>query len=223
MYSPLKSDRGVDMRPKEFDFDPINVDPDGLVETITPVGAGAITLDGALTSGGAATLDYARRLNITSDGVDSGVTFTVTGTDQDLKTLVEVITGPSTATVESTGYFKTVSSIVISGAGTGNITIGTVDEISSQTIPIDYTSDTAAAISVDVSGTIDFTVQETYSNVQETLLASQSARWLDLTALADKTVDTNSTATKGAVALRLVVNSYSSGAEIQMNLVQPGR
>lgn len=211
------------MRPKEFDFDPVDADPDGLVETVTPVGAGAVVMDGALTSGAAATLDYARKLNVTSDGADSGVTFTFTGTDQDLKAQTEVVTGPASTTVESTKYFKTVTSIVISGAGTGNITIGTVDELSSQTIPLDYVSDVPAAISVDITGTINFTVQETYSDIQVSLLASQSARWLDITALAAKTADTNSTATQGATAIRFVVNSYSSGAEAQMNLVQPGR
>lgn len=211
------------MRPKEFDFDPADVDADGISTAQTPVGAGNLTITGAFASGGVATMDYAYQVGVTSDGIDNGVTFTITGTDQDGKALSETITGPNATTVETTGYFKTVSQVAISGAGTGNITVGNVDEISSQTIPIDYTSDVPCAISVDITGTINFTVQETYSDVQSSLLASQSARWLNITALAAKTADTNSTATQGASALRVLVNSYSSGAEAQMNIVQPGR
>jgi hypothetical protein len=211
------------MRPKEFDFDPVDVDADGICESQTPAGAGNLDIDGALTSGGAATLDYARQLCIVSDGNDSGVTFTITGTDADGKAQTEDVTGPNATTVESTKYFKTVSQVAISGAGTGAITVGTVDELSSQTIPLDYRSDIAAMVNVDITGTVNFTVQETFDNLQQpvTVKPQQAAQWLDVTALASKTADTRSQVSIGATGIRLLFNSYSSGAEIQMNLIQP--
>lgn len=213
------------MRHKEFDIDPVDADPDGICAAQTPAGAEALTLDGALVSGGVATLDYARQLAVVSDGNESGITFTVTGTDADGYAQTEDITGPNITTVESTKYFKTVTSVTVDGAGAGNITVGTVDEICTNTIPIKWRSDNAATINVDVTGTINFTVQQTFDDVQRPGQTPQSAhvnsQWLDISALASKTADTTSTSTVGASAIRLVINSYSSGAEIQMNLVQP--
>ena len=210
------------MRPKEFDVDPVNVDADGICQSQTTAGAGNLTINGALASGGAATLDYARQIGITSDGNDSGNTFTVTGTDADGYALTEDVTGPNAGTVETTGYFKTVTTVAIGGATVGNITVGTVDEVSTQTIPLNWRAQAAAAINVDVTGTINFTVQETFDAVQvEGQSAIQNVQWTDISALASKTADTKSTASVGATAARLIVNSYSAGAELQMNVVQP--
>ncbi len=213
------------MRVKVFDVDPVDADPNGICEAQTPSGAEALTLDGALVSGGAAALDYARRLAIVSDANDSGITFTVVGTDADGYALTEVITGPNATTVESTEYFKTVTSVTSSGAGAGNITVGTVDEIATQTIPIKWRSPYAAHIDVNVTGTINFTVQQTFDDVLRSGLpprsATQNSLWQSISALAAKTADTESTATIGATGLRLVVNSYSSGGELQMTLNHP--
>ncbi len=212
------------MRPKEFDIDPVDADPDGICAAQTPAGAEALTLDGALVSGGSVTLDYARRLAVVSDGNESGETFTVVGTDPDGYSITEVITGPNIGTVESTEYFKTVASVTISGAGAGNITVGTVDEICTRTIPIQHLSAYAAKINVDVTGTINFSVEETYDDVQRPGYAPQSAyqnaQWLAISALASKSADTTSTAATNTTAIRLKVNSYTSTAEIQMNLLQ---
>lgn len=212
------------MRLKEYDIDPVDADADGIVTSVaTP--DGAMTLDGALVSGGVATMDYARQIAIASDGNDSGITFTVVGTDADGYALTEVVTGPNATTVESTGYFKTVTSVTTSAAAVGNITVGTVDEIATQTIPLNWRSDDGATINVDVTGTIDFTVQQTFDDVQRPSAAARSAtqnsQWLNISALAAKTADTTSTTTVGATAIRLIVNSYSSTAELQLNVIQP--
>jgi len=209
---------------KEFDFDLADADPDGICEAQTPAGAGNMSLNGALVSGGVATMDYARRLVIASDGNESGVTFTITSTDPDGYTVSEVITGPNATSVESTIYCGDVAQIAISGAGTGNITIGTVDEICSQTIPLDSRSESVARLNVDVTGTIDFTVQQTFDDVQVNgQSAHQNAQWLNISALATKTADTTSEATQSATAVRFIVNSHSAGAEAQMNLLQPNQ
>ena len=204
---------------KKIDIDPVDVDADGIASSQNPSEAGDLTLDGALASGGTATLDYARRISITSDANDSGRTFTVTGTDSDGKALTEAVTGPNAGTVESTKYFATITSIAIDAASAGNITVGTVDEIKSITYPLDRRSDSVASIGVYVTGTIDFTVQETFDDVQE---GSQQALYFD-TAIADKTASITGSATEGATALQVVVNSYSSGAEVQALINQPSK
>ena len=124
--------------------EPTAIDANGIATAQTPTAAGNLTLDGALTatingnsvyapsvSGTAATADgaWARKIGITSDGDDSGVTFTVYGTDVNGKALSETITGPNAGAVYTTDgtatNFKTVTRIAISAAGTGSITAGT--------------------------------------------------------------------------------------------------
>lgn len=212
------------MRIKEYDIDLEDVDADGICASQTPSGAGNLTINGAFASGGAVTFDYPRQVSITSAGNDSGRTYTVTGTDPDGYPLTETITGPNATTVEGSEYFATVAQVAIDGAAAGANTVGTVDEISTQTIPLDHKSDVAANINVNVSGTIDFTVQETFDDVQRPGLAPRSAyansQWLNISALATKTADTTSTSTVGATAIRLLVNSHSSAAELQMTVNQ---
>jgi len=101
-------------------------DRDGIITATTPGAQGAITLDGTLVTSSVATLPSQREVLVYSDADDSGVTFTVVGTDNAGASVTEVITGPSTTTVYSTSTFKTVTSCTISGAGTGNIEVGCV-------------------------------------------------------------------------------------------------
>ena len=123
--------------------EPTAADTDGICASQTTSAAANMTLNGALTatingnsvyapsvSGTAATADgaWARKIGITSDGNDSGITFTITGTDVNGKALSETVTGPNSTTVYSTmstaANFKTVTKIATSAATTGNITIG---------------------------------------------------------------------------------------------------
>src|ERR1044071_363932 len=84
-----------------------------------PAGAGALTLDGSLSSGGTYTAaDGAHKIAIASDGNDSTHTFTVVGTNADGQAQTEVITGPNATSVNSTKYYATITSITISAAAT---------------------------------------------------------------------------------------------------------
>ena len=170
----------------------------------------------------ATTDSLAHQVSIRNDTANdhSGKTVTLVGTDANGKALTEVVTGPAgSATVESTGYFKTITSATPSATiGADTFDIGWVDEVASVTYPIDYLSPYACNIHVDVTGTIDFTVQQTFADV----LAGTAAVWTSISALASKTADTTSTAAVGATAIRVIVNSYSSGGELQMYTSQAG-
>lgn len=220
------------MRPIKRVLDLDNVDANGICETQSPAGAGSLVLNGAYASTTTegmpralvtvANLDVARQLSITSDGDDSGVTFTVTGKDGTGRTVTEVINGPSSTTVESVNYYKVVSDIVISAAATGDITVGFVDE-AVLTIALDRGSTTAAAIAVNVTGTISFTVQETFEPIQDSDFSHVSSSrflWSNITALTTKTADTVGAASVGASAVQLVINSYTDTAEIVINVSQ---
>lgn len=103
-------------------------DRNGIITSTTPTGAGTITLDGALLDGVICTLTSQREVLIYSSGDDSGVTFTLVGKDYHGSDVTEVITGPDTTTVYSTKTYKTISSVTISGAGTGGIEVGQVGD-----------------------------------------------------------------------------------------------
>jgi hypothetical protein len=103
-------------------------DRNGISQASTPSGAGSLTLGGDLASGGIATLTSQRKILIYSSGNDSGVTFAVTGQNALGVAVTESITGPNTTTVYSSSTYKTISSITISGAGTGSIEVGQVGD-----------------------------------------------------------------------------------------------
>lgn len=203
------------MKAKTFNFDLDNVDDDGIAEAQDPGEAATLTLDGALLTT-TSSLDFARRLLLTSTADDSGLGITVTGIDADGNSITETPgTGPSSGSVTTTKYFKTISSIAVDGDPAGDISVGTVDEIQSQTVPVDPYLPEALTLSVDVTGTIDFTIQETFGDPLTT--ASTNLTWVSVTALATKTADTTATLTRGARAWRLIVNSYTNGAEVKIH------
>ena len=113
---------------KAHGTEPTAADADAIATAQTPGGAGNLTLTASPY-----TPDVPRKITITSDADDSGVTFTITYKDEngDAQTS-DAMTGPSSAaiTVQKGGvdiWASEVSQIAISGAGTGNITAGISD------------------------------------------------------------------------------------------------
>lgn len=189
-------------------------------------GAGNFTINGSLASGGAVSLTTAHRLDIESAGNISGVTFTITGTDENGDALVEIITGPNATTVTTTGYFKTITQVAVDGAVGTNTSIGTTDEFRLNILPLNpQGNEVGCYIGVYVSGTINYTVQETVDDVLDSAsprdgVAAITPAWVDITAFADKTANVNASSTALARGLRLEGNSYTAGATISMAVSQ---
>jgi len=209
------------MRPFTFDIDPANANAVGLADTNASSGT-TFTLDGALTSGGAFTSadGLAHRLIITDVGASNQTTatYTITGTDADGIAQVEAIAGPGiSSTVTTTSYFLTVTSVTIaSPVATSTASLGTVDEVVSKILPLNYRAHEPATHAVDVTGTIDYTVQETQLNAG----TPENISWFPITALTAKTADLKESGELHSSATRLVVNSYSSTAEIKWVVFQ---
>jgi hypothetical protein len=91
----------------------------------TSAGVPAVALTGAAVVNGVAILDTQRRVIITSAGNDSGLTFTVTGTNQTGQRIVDTFLGANIGVAVSNLDFLTVTSIVGSGATAASITVGT--------------------------------------------------------------------------------------------------
>ena len=216
-------------RPLILDIDPANVDADGLAAANDSTGT-SVTLDGALTSGGTFTAadGLARQLSITdSSAVDqSGATFTITGTDADGKTQTDAVTGPGNgATVESAKYFKTVTSVAIANPAVAcTVNIGTVDEVASQTIPLNIYSSNPASIVAELTGVMDYTIQVTNDNIQSITRGDQDSftwaadtNWSGVTASQAKELVAESWR-----GMRFIANSYTDTAEIQLTIQQAG-
>lgn len=123
------------------------------------VGATAVIINGSTATGGVATLDKARRALITSAGNDSGITFTITGTNTTGNTVSEVLTGANATTAASVLDYLTVTSIKTSGSTAAAITVGTNGVASSRWVRMDEYGAAQVSIQCDASGTVNYTVQ----------------------------------------------------------------
>lgn len=196
------------MRPIHYSFGPLAAaDADGIAQAQTPAGAGALTLNGALVSGGVATMDVARRVLVTAAANESARTLTITGTNWNGDTISETMTGPNATTDYTDADFKTVTSVTIDGAATGNISVGTNGVASSPPIPVDVYSRSTIGLQVKVSGTINWTIQQTVSDVF--VEDTTSILWMDHedTDLVAETVNRQGNYAYAFTATRIVINS----------------
>ena len=215
------------MRRIEINMDLADVDDDGVFQNQTLGGAGNFTLNGAeVVSGEWVTPDlFAKQIGFASTGNISAINFVVSGYQDKNRTIAisETIAGPNNNTVETTNYFYSIQNISASGAVGTNTKAGAVDKAISQIIPIKRSysdrSERQIGLTFIVTGTIDYTVQQTNDDVQS--LTDRTFNWLD----SDDTNVVSATASKNSnyiaipQAMRVKINSYSSGAEllIQVN------
>jgi hypothetical protein len=204
-----------------WDIDPVNADADGIAAAQAVAAAGNLTLNGALISGGVYTAadgtGIARQISVTSTGDDSARTLMVTGTDADGRAQTEAIAGPNTTT-ESAKYWATVTQIAVDDGTVGNISAGIVDELCTNTFPLNRYSHTGALVQLDVTGTIDVTVQGTAQNIQQTFTDQESIAWISVqdTDLVGATADAWGNLDVGTTAMRVVINSLTDTAEVQV-------
>ena len=105
-----------------------------------------------------------RKIALTSSGADTGVNFTITGTDVNNAAQSEVLAGASAAAATSVLVYKTVSSIIASGATAGTLTVGTSAVSASPWVRFDDWAFNGIGIQCDASGSVNYTVQSTYDD-----------------------------------------------------------
>lgn len=109
-----------------------------------------------------AVMDNMRRVLITSSGTDTGINFTITGTDWSGLPISEVLTGGSSGSpVQSVLDYSTVSSVVASGASAGTVSVGTSGVGGSQWLNLDTWALNNIAGQAVISGTANYTIQST--------------------------------------------------------------
>jgi hypothetical protein len=105
---------------------PDALDEDGICAAQNRTGAGALLVNGALATGGVATLDRPRNVIADSGGADTAV-ITVTGTDEYGVVMSEAITLNGTTAVAGKKAFKTITAVSASATVTNSMFLGTGD------------------------------------------------------------------------------------------------
>ncbi len=207
------------MKPRVLNYTPAATSTTGLAASVT---GASFTLTN--TSMGDNLAHIVTVTNLTAN-THAGKTITIVGTDADGNALTETITGPAgSATVSTTNKFRTVTSVTPSATiGADTFSIGYTAVAQSQTVPIDWPSQSANIISVDITGTINYSVEEAFENVFTTATPALSVSWVVISGLSGKTADTTSSNTIGATAFRLTVASVTAGATVKISTVQPPR
>lgn len=194
-------------------------DDDGIAEDQQPAGAGDMTLDGNLVSGGVAVLagaGMARQVLLTSASDESGKTFTIYGTNATGNPISEAVTGPNT-TATTVNYFRTVTRIAVSAATTGNVKVGTNGVGSSRVVQPDlHAQEFGIGIGCDVTGTINYTVQHTFDDVGD----STNLTWFDHDVIAAKTGDEDGNYAFPVRGIRVKINSGTGS--VKTTLIQAG-
>ena len=164
-----------------LDLAPTNATVGSVAASQSP-GAGAITINGTLASGGVATLGAAQLITLVSGGNDTGITFTINGTDEEGAAQSESLAGASGGTATSLKYFKTVTSITHTGTVATTLSSGNAVTALSPAFKF-YRQISPARIAVGislVSGSATYTLQDNFTAAPHTL-------WMDNATVTAKT------------------------------------
>jgi hypothetical protein len=216
------------MRPTTISVGPLATASATNIRTASSIaGAGAVTLNGSLVSGGVATLDKQRRVLFTSAGNDSGITFTISGTNANGDLISETLTGGNIAAVATVLDYKTVTSITSSGASAGTVSIGTNGVAGSSWVRLDDWAPLNVALQVNVTGTVNYTIQQTLDdpNSPTNAVSPASVVWINSsdTNVVSATANQQSSYSFVPVFVRAVLNSGtgSISATIRQSGVNP--
>lgn len=192
--------------------------------SITPSGA---TSASGVTVGtmGTAKLDVARQVILTSGGNDSGITFTIYGTDWSGTPISETVTGANTAAATSVLDYLTVTKVVASAATASTIEIGTNGVAHSPWINLDSWAFGATTVQCAISGTVSYNVESSNDdpNYYANPISPASMSWDDKYALGSSTAQTTeimASMPSPPVWIRVLLNSGSG--TVRMTVVQQG-
>ena len=203
------------MRSKTWSYSPVTASRTGYLSNAT---AGTWTLSNTATTDG-----LAHKVTIIGDAATdhSAKTAVIVGTDADGKAQTETVNLPNgTATVTSTYYYKTVTSVTPSTTiGADTMDIGWAEPSVGPTIPIHGKVSGGSGIwteAVDVSGTINCGTEACYRNVFET--QPSTLTWFT-GALSGRTADGVTYGYTHAYAVRVIVTSVTNGATLKFTVV----
>lgn len=170
---------------------------------------------------GVATLDAQRRVILTSGGNDTGLTFTLYGTDAAGNSISETVTGASGGAASSVLDYKTVTKITSSGATATTLTVGTNGVAGSSWVRFDEWAMSQIAIQATVAGTVNYTIQQTLDdpNNPTNPVAAASVTWVNSadTGVVSATSTAQSNYAYPPVYSRVVLNSGTGSVTVTYN------
>jgi hypothetical protein len=212
------------MRPVRITKSLAAADDDNISLSQTPAGAGNLTITGAAAVGGVGILDTARQVILTFAADETGHTFVVYGNtraDGTGNPIQETIAGTTAGVVASAYDYGRVSRVSISAAATGAIKVGTNGVGDTEWVLVDQNLDpTSLSIMVDVTGTVNYTVQYTYDQIMGyydpggAWTNTYPSKIFDDPVLAAATIDGETTFNNPVNAWRVRINSGTGSVTV---------
>lgn len=226
------------MNPITYTLGPIDAaDAAAIVASNTPAAAGTLTLVGG---GSSVTLDVARKVLVTFGAEAVARTIKISGTNHYGNPIYETldVTAGAGSTVATTQDFLTVTEVRVYAAWTAAMTVGTNGVASSPPFVVDLARNPInIAFGFDVTGTVNYTLEETYDDPNSTMNQDQQGAWpqpypsispgsnippvwWNDAAIATKAADFQGTVTAAFFAFRLTLNSGTGS--VKMQAIQAG-
>tara|TARA_R100000988_G_C3955990_1_gene143578 strand:+ start:284 stop:889 length:606 start_codon:yes stop_codon:yes gene_type:complete len=158
-------------------------DPDGISTAAAVGNNAALTIGGALASGGSVTFDQPRNITILSAGDDSGISFTAVGTDETGAAATESITGVDSDTATGSQIFATITSITAVGDPAGNVSAGSGTSILAPMFQGRMRLKGLYAVNTGTAGTITFRQTNSSGEIRmqfNTVAAANSTEYPDV-------------------------------------------
>lgn len=195
----------------------VAADDDGIAQAQTPVAAGDLTINGALASGGLATLSSNRKVVIASTMAE-GRTFTIYGTDRPSKNVIsEKIVGTGQSVLD---YYE-VTRVAVDGATNGAIKVGTNGVGASHWIPVDRNiTPVSISLNVTLTGSVNWSIECTIDELIHAALVdpNNSAALIPKTFLHPRLFNQSSDAFDiidfPITAFRLLISSGTGSARV---------
>jgi hypothetical protein len=185
---------------------------DGVALAQTLAGADNFLLNGSLVVNGVAVFDTPRRVSIDSVGDDSGIAFTVYGTNQG-HLIQETVVGGNASAVQTLLDFETVTRVAASGATADDVTVGTNGVGSTPIIRTDYHLHTDISLVVKVTGTVNYSAFITYDDMAQD--PSIPKTWW-VTGLSAETANGVEVINDPVTGVIVVINSGDGAIEVAM-------
>lgn len=208
------------MRPVYYSFAPADEDTNGFANDVTAADGDPFTLITDETPDA-----LAHKVVITPSGSVTG-NYVISGIDADGQAVSETLATDTTNAVTSVNTYAS-GLVVLAPAGLGaeTVDIGWADEFTSKTIPLEfYLQGDRPSIQATLSGTANFDVEVTNSDIRASYSPPPSQSdyaWLNDANFTNKSASLIATLATIVRACRLAVNSYSSGATIELAIVTP--
>lgn len=141
----------------------------------TPLAAGNLTLTSSPFK-----LTTPQRILFTPVGAEAtnGTIWTVSGTDWNGNTVTETVNGTNAPTTAQSLYdYSTVTQIAVNKAQAGAVTVGTNGVGSSRPIFLDTFAPAPTSLQVDVTGTVNATVQQSLNDPNSIVGGFASVNW----------------------------------------------